>query len=59
MKKLKIYFLLSSMVVFFAACTDLEENLTGDITTDISIPGISTGSGGGGSDVLGGAFAEL
>lgn len=59
MKKLNIYFLLSSMVVFFAACTDLEENLTGDITTDISIPGISTGSGGGGSDVLGGAFAEL
>ena len=59
MNKLKIFFLFSFVLVFAAACTDLEETLTGDITSDISVPGISTGGGGGGSDILGGAYAEL
>ena len=58
MKKLnKFLILLPCMLVFFAACTDLEEDLKGDLTEDINIQGIPTGSSGG--DILGGAFAEL
>ena len=49
-----------TLAVFLVnACTDLEENLKGDITQDISIEGISVGGGGGSSDILGSAFAGL
>ena len=57
MKKFNKYLIFPCMLLLLAACTDLEEDLKGDITTDINIPGISTGSGG--SDILGGAFSEL
>lgn len=49
--------ILSATVVGFASCTDLDENLKGDITEDISVPGIA--SGGGADDGLNGAFSQL
>ena len=60
MKKSIIFFLLlPCMMIFISSCTDLEEELVGDVTTDISIPGISSGGGGGGADALEGAYGEL
>jgi hypothetical protein len=59
MKNLKVYFTLSTMLLFAVGCTDLEENLQGDITTDITVEGISTGTGGSASGPLTGAYAEL
>lgn len=59
MKKIFNLLFLSGMLLGFGACTDLEEDLQGDITEDINITGISTGGGSGSSDILGGAFAEL
>ena len=56
MKSLKKYLVYPCILLMASACTDLEENLRGDITTDISIPGIG---GGGNSDILGAAFAGL
>lgn len=41
-----------------SACTDLEEELVGDITTDITADGIDTGGGGGGGQLTA-AYAEL
>ena len=42
------------------SCTDLDEDLRGVITSDISIEGITTDSGGGaGGDALEGAFSQL
>ena len=42
------------------SCTDLEEDLRGVITSDISVEGITTDSGGGaGGDALEGAFSQL
>lgn len=42
------------------ACTDLEENLIGDIQNEITVPGVDTGGGGGGgSDPTSGAFSKL
>lgn len=58
MKSLKKYLVYPCILLMASACTDLEENLKGDITTDISIPGLP-GGGGGASDVLGAAFAGL
>lgn len=59
MKNISKYLLFPSMLLVISACTDLEETLKGDITNDINIPGISTGGGGGSSDILNGAFSEL
>jgi hypothetical protein len=42
-----------------ASCTNLDENLRSEITSDINIPGIPVGGDGGGSDAINGAFAEL
>jgi len=39
MKNLKNLILLFGLALFMVGCTDLEENLTGDVTSDISIPG--------------------
>ena len=42
------------------SCTDLDEDLRGVITSDISIEGITTDSGGGaGGDALEGTFSQL
>ena len=38
------------------SCTDLEEELLGDLTSDFSLEGISTGGSGGGGDALTGVF---
>jgi hypothetical protein len=59
MKNIGKYLVYPCVLLAFSACTDLEETLKGDITNDINIPGISTGGGGGGSDVLNAAFSEL
>ena len=49
-----------SIITFVISCTDLDEDLKGVITSDISVEGIATDDGGsGGGDALGGAFAGL
>ena len=49
-----------SIITFVISCTDLDEELRGVITSDISVEGIATDDGGsGGGDALGGAFAGL
>ncbi len=58
MKSLKKYLVYPCILLMASACTDLEENLKGDITTDISVAGLPDGETGG-SDVLGAAFAGL
>lgn len=58
MKNIGKYLVYPCILLAFSACTDLEEKLKGDITDDINIPGISTGGGGGGSDVLNAAFSD-
>ena len=60
MKKIyTILFVLSLFATTFS-CTDLEEDLRGVITTDITVEGIATDSGaGGGGDALEGAFSQL
>ena len=48
-----------SMLTFIISCTDLDEDLRGVITSDISVEGIVTDDGGsGGGDALGGAYAQ-
>lgn len=59
MKNLKKYFIYSCAFLMAGSCTNLDEKLKGDITKDINIPGISTGTDGGSSDVLGAAFSKL
>ena len=52
-------FILGLFAVTFS-CTDLEEELRGVITTNISVQGIATDTGGGaGADALEGAFSQL
>ena len=52
--------LLALMAVFvIQACTDLEENLIGDVTTDIQVPGVSIDGGGSGGGVLSAAYGGL
>lgn len=41
------------------SCTDLEEDLIGDITNDVEVAGVETGGPGGGSDPISGAFSQL
>jgi starch-binding outer membrane protein, SusD/RagB family len=57
MKSLRKFLIYPSLILMASACTDLDENLKGDITKDINIPGLPTA--GGPVDVLGAAFAEL
>ena len=43
-----------SIITFVISCTDLDEDLKGVITSDISVEGIATDDGGsGGGDALG------
>ena len=51
--------LLSSLLVVAASCTDLEEDLIGDIVTDVNTEGVAVGGGGGGGDAISGAFNQL
>lgn len=59
MDKLLKYFIFSCLVVSLAACTDLEEDLIGDITTEITVEGIDTGGGGGGGGELAASYSGL
>jgi starch-binding outer membrane protein, SusD/RagB family len=59
MKNIGKLFIYSSLFFMVGSCTNLDEELKGDITKDINIPGISTGGGGGDADVLGAAYARL
>ena len=45
----KFFKFLFALTAIFAvqACTDLEEDLVGDITDDIVVEGVDTGTGGG------------
>ncbi len=52
--------LIAMMAIFsIQACTDLEENLIGDVTSEITVDGISSAGGGGGAGLLSGAYGEL
>ncbi len=53
--------ILLAVAALFAAqaCTDLEEDIVGDVTTDINIEGVVIDDGNSGSSVLAGAYAEL
>jgi len=56
----KLYILLLAVGLFtINACTNLEENLVGDITTDINRDGITTGGPTGGGGPLTASFASL
>lgn len=60
MTKNIIYIILLATATFLvSSCTNLDEDLRGEITNDINIEGISSGGGGGGGDALGSAFAGL
>ena len=59
MIKFSKYLLLPAVFLGVTACTDLEENLRGDITRDIKVDGISTGGSGATSDGLEAAFGGL
>jgi hypothetical protein len=54
----KIFFGLG-LVGLTYSCTDLEEELVGDLQSDFTIEGISTGAAGGSSDALQGAFSAV
>ena len=60
MKKLYTTLFFFSLFAIIFSCTDVEEELRGVITTDISLEGIATDSGAGaGGDALEGAFSQL
>ncbi|MCB0638027.1 MAG: RagB/SusD family nutrient uptake outer membrane protein [Lewinella sp.] len=59
MNKFLKYSTFTMLALALAACTDLEEDLVGDITKDISIDGIDVGGGGDASGELTAAYAEL
>ena len=59
MKINNIYFSIVASVSLFFACTDLEEELQGEITTDIKTTGIAVSTSGGGGDQLTAAFVAL
>ena len=46
-------------ILFTFSCTDLEENLIGEVTNDISIAGVETPAGGAASGPLASAFGQL
>ncbi len=59
MKNFLKYFILPFIVIGLAACTDLEEDLKGEITDDISIEGQGGGTDGGSSGPLAGVYSKL
>ncbi|MCB9346096.1 MAG: RagB/SusD family nutrient uptake outer membrane protein [Lewinellaceae bacterium] len=59
MDKFLKYFMFSCLALLMAACTDLEEDLVGDITKEITVAGIDTGGDTGGGGELTAAYAEL
>jgi hypothetical protein len=59
MNRLLKNLMLIFLVLGLGACTDLEEDLVGDITEDIAIDGIDVGGGGEAGGELTAAYAEL
>ncbi len=59
MRNIGKLFIYLSLFFIVPSCTDLTEELKGDITKDISIEGINIGGEDTGSDILGAAFAQL
>ncbi|HMP32187.1 MAG TPA: hypothetical protein PKD85_21450, partial [Saprospiraceae bacterium] len=59
MTKYSKFLIVPCILMLVASCTNLDENLRSEITSDINIPGISTGGTSGGSDAINAAFAEL
>ncbi len=59
MNKILKYFAFTCLALALAACTDLEEELVGDITNDITVEGIDVGGGGDAGGELTAAYAEL
>lgn len=59
MNKLIKYFMFAALAFSVVGCTDLEEDLVGDITTDITVDGIPDDEGPGGGGALTAAYAEL
>jgi len=54
------YLMLLSVFVITYSCTDLEENLIGEVTAEVTSAGVGGGGGGGGAgDVLAGPFSKL
>lgn len=53
------YFLISGLALALVGCTDLEEELVGDITEDITVPGVDVGGPGGNDGPLTAVYAEL
>ena len=54
------YLMLISVFVITYSCTDLEENLIGEVTAEVTSAGVGGGGGGGGAgDVLAGPFSKL
>lgn len=52
--------LLAFVAIFVVqACTDLEEDLIGDVTTEILVPGVSVGGGGDSGGALSAAYGSL
>lgn len=58
MNKLFKYFMFAGLAFSISACTDLEEDLIGDITTDINVPGIEV-TGGNPSGPLTAVYSQL
>ncbi|MFL2624775.1 MAG: RagB/SusD family nutrient uptake outer membrane protein [Flavobacteriales bacterium] len=56
MKTINKIILAIGLIGITYSCTDLEEDLIGDLTSDFSVEGISTGGSGGGGDALTGVF---
>jgi hypothetical protein len=59
MKELFKYSLILCLGLSMSACTDLEEDLIGDITDEIVVEGINVGGPGGGEGPLTALYAEL
>ena len=60
MNKLHTYILMLSSFAFIFSCTDVDEVLVGDITTDVAVEGLSTGgSSGGSADAVASAYSQL
>ena len=54
------YLMLLGVFLLSYSCTDLEEVLVGDVTSEVTVAGTGGGGGGGGaSDVLAGPFSKL
>lgn len=59
MKSIIKFIIFPSILLMVSACTNLDEQLKGDLTKDISLAGVGGGTTGGATSVLSAAYAEL